>query len=217
MAETPRRLAVMNSELPESVSEDRRPTEFLLVRHAEKLHGPSDLGLSTTGREQAAVLAAQLRRLQPDSLYTSPLARAVETAREIGEACSLRVHVDRRLVERRIHGQDESAFRIEWNRSEGDRAYVSPGGESSLAAGHRLERALLAISDCDSGNRIIVVTHGGVVRDLLRNLSRSESNCERGNAFAPAIPLASITRLAKVDAGWEILSIGELAQEMGDR
>lgn len=75
-------------------------TEVWLVRHADCYLGLDDQAdedppLTALGREQAARLAARARRLAPDAVYSSPLRRALETARAISE----RVEVDDRLRE----------------------------------------------------------------------------------------------------------------------
>src|SRR5581483_1871106 len=83
-------------------------TEVLLVRHAdcyEALDGAQDdPPLSPTGREQARRLGERLRRLPIDAVYSSPLRRAVETARAI----SAEVVLDERLVE--VEADTSSGF-----------------------------------------------------------------------------------------------------------
>src|SRR5260370_1067719 len=73
-------------------------TEIWLVRHADcytEIVEVDDPPLSTLGREQAQRLAQRVRRAQPAVIYSSPLRRAVETARAITDD----IHVDGRLVE----------------------------------------------------------------------------------------------------------------------
>ena len=77
-------------------------TEVLLVRHGDCYDGLDDEGvddgnpaLSPTGREQARRLAARLRDLEIDAVYSSPLRRARETAELLGRPLTL----DERLVE----------------------------------------------------------------------------------------------------------------------
>ena len=73
-------------------------TEILLIRHADIYEGHpggQDPPLSDLGRYQAAKLALRLRPSMPGALYTSPLRRAIETARAIDAAYV----VDHRLTE----------------------------------------------------------------------------------------------------------------------
>jgi uncharacterized phosphatase len=63
-------------------------TRFFLVRHGEtewnrlrKIQGVSDIPLNDTGRAQAAALGDILSRHRFDLIVSSPLSRALETAR----------------------------------------------------------------------------------------------------------------------------------------
>jgi len=70
---------------------------LLLVRHGHvdgidppRFRGRRDVPLSEQGRRQARAVAACIgAEWQPGAIYTSPLARCVQTAAEIGSACSL--------------------------------------------------------------------------------------------------------------------------------
>jgi len=80
-----------------------------LVRHGEVANPRhvcyGDLpgfGLSLAGRRQAEAAAAHLARSHVDLLLTSPLQRAVETARAIGLRLGLEPVVDDRLTEWRL-------------------------------------------------------------------------------------------------------------------
>jgi len=64
------------------------PTRIYLVRHGatqlteeDRFAGSSDVNLSAEGQRQVASLAERLRNDKLDAIYTSPLARTVETAR----------------------------------------------------------------------------------------------------------------------------------------
>jgi len=56
---------------------------LLIVQHAENQATPGDPGLSETGLVQAQAAAEKLARLTVGALYSSPLRRALETARPI--------------------------------------------------------------------------------------------------------------------------------------
>jgi broad specificity phosphatase PhoE len=65
-------------------------TRILLIRHAEtdwnrirRFQGRSDLSLNQEGRDQAHALALGLKEESITAIYSSPLARAMETARLI--------------------------------------------------------------------------------------------------------------------------------------
>ncbi len=80
--------------------------EVLLVRHGEtdenasaRFQGRIDTRLNARGREQSRALAEAVRGEGLLALYSSPLLRAQETARIVGEAIGLEPILDERLVE----------------------------------------------------------------------------------------------------------------------
>src|SRR5690625_726702 len=82
-------------------------TRLILVRHGQtaynreaRLQGQIDIPLNVTGRRQAAVLAATVAENPPDMIISSPLSRAYDTARIVGEASGLDVHIDEAFLER---------------------------------------------------------------------------------------------------------------------
>ncbi len=98
----------------------------------------------------------------------------METAAPIAESCGVDPQVDERLRERRNWGdecpaQTAQQFLEDWRRSTVEREWSPASGDSSLDAGTRFVNALddLARSGAE---RIVVVSHGGVTIDGLRNL-----------------------------------------------
>src|SRR6476660_687129 len=80
--------------------------EVLLVRHgetddnaADRFQGRIDTPLNDRGREQSRALAATLAGEGLRALYTSPLARARETAAIVGALLGLEPVADERLME----------------------------------------------------------------------------------------------------------------------
>jgi probable phosphoglycerate mutase len=142
------------------------------VRHGEtswnaahRLQGISDVRLSDRGRAQAERLRLQLSRRSFDTVWSSDLSRARETAEIIwGEPI-----VDRRLRELNFGDLDG----LTWmDLDTGTRealiefdSFVAPKGESVAAMRVRITSFLDDLPDGDH----LVVTHGGVVR-LVSNL-----------------------------------------------
>ena len=164
-------------------------TELWLLRHAEstgnrdgKLQGQEDLPLSPLGQRQARALADRLtllhRRIPFVGLYASDLIRARETAETVGMACNLRVTCDRRLREIDVGGwsgltQDQISerFPAEWQAWQSRDPHMRRGGGESYAdALKRIQPALREVADRHPGGRILVVTHGGVLRAWLADL-----------------------------------------------
>jgi phosphoserine phosphatase len=81
-------------------------TEVILCRHGEtdwnrqgRYQGKTDIPLNARGREQARELARSLGALPIAAVYSSTLARAYETAREIARVHGLEVRRDARFDE----------------------------------------------------------------------------------------------------------------------
>ena len=149
----------------------------MLVRHgatswseAGRLCGWTDVALSPAGRARASALAPRLGRRGFDGVWSSDLSRALETARlAAGEPVA-----DARL--REIDFGDLEGCR--WDQLDastreallGFDGFRAPGGGS---AGDLRARAASFVGNLPPG-RHLVVTHGGVIRALLR-----ERGCER--------------------------------------
>jgi 2,3-bisphosphoglycerate-dependent phosphoglycerate mutase/probable phosphoglycerate mutase len=147
-------------------------TTFFLTRHAQSTGGPGDACLTTSGVAQARAIGEELRARPITRVYTSPLCRAVETAREIAAALAITtVEVDARLRERANWGdvpeQSWDEFFALWERSNGDRDFVIPGGVSARVAGERFDAFLRDTAAVWPGAEIVAVSHGGAIVDFL--------------------------------------------------
>jgi probable phosphoglycerate mutase len=171
-------------------------TTLVLIRHGEtdwnvegRYQGQADPPLNARGLAQAHELAAKLRDVGLDVLYTSPLRRALQTARVVADALGLRLHVEPRLME--IHQgdwqgrlRDEIAARYpelfrRWLTEPW--SVTPPGGESLSQVQARVYAALDDILARHPGQRIGLVTHRipialikvryqGLDRDAIRTL-----------------------------------------------
>ena len=77
-------------------------SRIFVVRHGKAAAGwdaDRDPGLDATGHEQAAAVAAELARLGPMALLTSPLRRARETAAPLARLWGVEPLVEPRLAE----------------------------------------------------------------------------------------------------------------------
>jgi len=150
----------------------------LLVRHgetddnaADRFQGRIDTPLNDRGRAQSLALAVALVPEGVRALYSSPLARARETAEIVGRRLGLEPIVfDDRLMEAdagawsgrlyaEIVADDEDAF-VAWRAREP--GFRFPGGESVEEQGARVAAALHDVA----GGPLpaLVVTHGGTIR-----------------------------------------------------
>jgi broad specificity phosphatase PhoE len=155
---------------------------ILLLRHAQstwnaerRWQGWADAPLSEEGERQAELAARRLRAEELTSVASSDLRRARRTAEFISQSLGLGpVGVERGLRERdvgewsgltaeevdeRWPGQREA-----WRTG---RLNAPPGGESTPALIDRVLEALHKLATAaEPTERLLVVTHGGVIRAL---------------------------------------------------
>lgn len=153
--------------------------ELILVRHGETVHnvnritqGWSDSDLSERGREQVLRLAERLKPMRPTALYSSPLGRAMSTARAIADATGLEiVPLDdlREMNYGRWEGRSFLDIRVEdediYRRWISDEDCPCPEGESHADVRRRLLRAFETVnSEQVNSERAVLVAHGTAIR-----------------------------------------------------
>jgi probable phosphoglycerate mutase len=165
------------------------PTTIVLVRHGEtdwnaasRVQGQSDRPLTARGREQARTLADALTAEPLDAVYSSDLSRARDTAEAIAgpRGLDVRTHPGLRekdfgtwegLTDTEVFARYPEARRGHW----GD-------GETPEELRERVLGSLREISARHPGQRLLVVTHGGPLRVVLRHCEvewqRPIANCE---------------------------------------
>ena len=174
--------------------------EVLLVRHgetddnaADRFQGRIDTPLNERGREQSRALAAALAGEGLRALYSSPLARARETAEIVGARLGLAPVYDARLMEAdagdwsgrlytEIVAGQPGAFDA-WRAR--DPGFRFPGGESVAEQAERVAAALL---DVAAGPLpALVVAHGGTLRAVegVDAPGGAIANCELHRIPAP--------------------------------
>jgi len=150
---------------------------WYLVRHGQSLgnvepgHG-ADPPLTDLGRQQARLTARRLaREAQVDGLFASPLRRAAETARIIGEAVGvepvtldwLKEHDVGPLAGKPLE-QIEAMWPGMWREELWDDwDWQPPGGESFREVYHRVSAGAEALRReyGDTDARLVLVLHGG--------------------------------------------------------
>ena len=138
-----------------------------------RFQGQRDTSLNSLGRKQAIQLADVCVGLGIESIFTSQLKRASDTAATIAEKLQLQVTVDDRLAEG-WRGRWEGRLFDEVRKSEPDEfaAWMSLANEFRFPEGESLidhrDRSLSAIKDIVAqGKRSLVVAHGGTIRFIL--------------------------------------------------
>jgi probable phosphoglycerate mutase len=160
--------------------------------------GRSDIPLTELGREQAGRAGGRLAGAGVDAVCSSPLRRAIDTARAIAHATAAPLTVDERLAEV-DYGPLEGLDRDRAGERFGD-AYENwrsdpfgspvPGMEPLDAA---LERARSATADALAAfERPVLVSHQGTLRLVLVALGEIDP----GAYFATQLPEAQPIEIA---------------------
>jgi broad specificity phosphatase PhoE len=145
-------------------------TVVYLVQHGEKERSPGDPGLTAIGRQQATRTGSWLRGRGVQTLCTSPLRRARDTAAGIAAVTGLTAQPDAQLRERLNWDGNMPwpAFLALLARTTHDRDFAPGNDESSRQAGTRLQAFLADLPG--TPGPVAAVAHGGITTDLLRNL-----------------------------------------------
>lgn len=177
MSKLPKRLAPFGFVAPDR----NTSTEFWVIRHGEsewnvtgQYQGQADVPLSPTGRKQARELAHRLAGLEFDAIYTSDLIRASSTAHTVARKLSKGLEIQSLPALREIHVGELSGLNKHQIREQyGD--YIAalqanpwatkrPGGESMADLYERCAEAFNQIRSQHPGERVLIFTHGGVIR-----------------------------------------------------
>lgn len=147
--------------------------KIVLWRHGQttwnverRFQGSTDIPLDDTGREQAVRAARLLAALDPTALIASPLQRAADTARALGDAAGLPVTFDPDLSERgggEWEGLTGAEIRARYPSEHA--IWQPPGGETTEQVAKRvtaaIERGLARLS---ASGLLVVASHGAALR-----------------------------------------------------
>jgi uncharacterized phosphatase len=160
-------------------------TTIGLLRHGQtnwnidfRLQGVTDIPLNETGIEQAKVAGQVLSTAADfgqswDLILSSPLSRARDTALMVSAALGIEgVDIEDLLLERSF-GEAEGLSHEEWKAKYDDTNHV-PGGETLEQLEARAWILLRQLAENYSGKRVLTVSHGALIRTLLRLVSQGE-------------------------------------------
>jgi alpha-ribazole phosphatase len=187
-------------------------TRLFLCRHGEpeepvrgRICGALDVGLSPRGREQAKQLAAALAPASFAAVYTSPLKRALETARVIAAARHLAPlevdelqEIDFGAFEGLTYDEAAARYPDVYRTWMEDPARVRfPGGEAYQDLRARVAAAFAEIPQRHEGRALTVVAHGGVIRAVLATWLEMSPEA----AFRLDVSYASVTVVDWLEGG----------------
>ncbi|MFC6338538.1 histidine phosphatase family protein [Pseudomonas sp. CCM 7891] len=159
-----------------------------LLRHGETelgggLRGSLDDALTATGWEQ--MRAAVVEQGPWDRLVSSPLQRCARFADELGARLDLPVTLEKDLQELHFgEWEGQSAAQLMQTQSEAlglfwadPYSFTPPQGEPVAGFSMRVLAAIARLHQAYAGQRVLVISHGGVMRLLLaqaRGLPREQ-------------------------------------------
>ena len=190
---------------------------LVLVRHQGQLDEP----LNAVGVQQAKAAAARFAPGMVDAIHCSDLLRASQTAAEIGAVTGVPVVPEAVWRERhfgRFQGwvyadiqrdDPETYRRIEARDPDLD----LQGGESLMQVRARIEAALAGLVQRYRGQRVVVVSHGGVLDAIYRLVTGKPVSEPRDFP----IHNACICQLRWQAGRWEILQWADIAHLVASR
>lgn len=155
---------------------------LILSRHGEtawnkeqRLQGSQDIPLSKKGIKQAEFLAKKLTTLKIDTIITSKLQRASQTAEIVGKKLGIRIEKKHGFNER-SYGQFEGRI---WSEVKKELAvsglildsFAEPFADFSA----RVLATLNNLLTRHLNQKILIICHGGVLRVLLEHLRKTPS------------------------------------------
>jgi 2,3-bisphosphoglycerate-dependent phosphoglycerate mutase len=220
---------------PASYPQSRFPdipgsADILLIRHGQSepyvpgtpfplVEGHADPGLTPGGQEQARRLADRLATAGVDAIYVSTLRRTTQTAAPLAARLGLTPQVEPRLREVHLGDWEGGEYRqrvaerdpVVRQVFEQERWEVIPGAETSASLAARVRAAIERLAAAQSGHRLAVFTHGGVIGQALALASGS-----RPFAFLSA-DNGSISRLVVTGQHWIVRGFNDTAHLDGSR
>jgi probable phosphoglycerate mutase len=204
-----------------------RTTHILIVRHGQtdanaggRLQGHQPTPLNMAGLRQANLLAGRLAGYAPAAgvIISSDLPRATQTAGPIAAACGLSIQTDPAWRERGfglLEGKPIGNEKL-WQVAAGE--IDPPGAEPSSDFQTRIRSALLAIPKLYAEHKVvIVVTHGGPMRSILKMLADGRLETIRGHdpIEIVTVPNCSILHLIarhhRTGIRWKIETINDIS------
>ncbi|MCY7325509.1 MAG: histidine phosphatase family protein [Microbacteriaceae bacterium] len=156
-------------------------THLYLVRHGEtdwnaarRIQGSTDIPLNETGRAQARRTGRLLASRRWDAVVASPLSRAFETASIIAGEIGLPEPERLDSIVERRYGAAEGLDYLTLDATYPTGVPV-PGRESRHEVAARVLPALADLAERHLGQRLVVVSHGGVIRTVLNSVAPGEA------------------------------------------
>ncbi len=154
-------------------------TTILLIRHGEtewnasgRWQGQSDIPLNEKGMSQAKLLANRLRSWPIDTIISSDLRRATQTASVLGDALNLQPMIDKSWRERNGGSFEgltarELEAKADFHGPRDDKNWAPLKGETNLQVAERVQLSFDKVVKNHPDEMVAIVTHGGTIITLL--------------------------------------------------
>jgi probable phosphoglycerate mutase len=193
----------------------RGAADLILVRHGESaparmdepfplVDGRADPPLDPQGRKEADRVAERLAGEDVAAVYVTSLRRTAETGAPLAARLGLTPKVEPGLVEVHLGEWEGGIFRLKFAERDpialrmytDERWDVIPGAESNAVVEARVRDAIGRIAAAHPDQRVVVVTHGGIIATIV-----SLATGSRPFAFLGA-DNGSLTHLVVTDNQW---------------
>ena len=148
-----------------------------LIRHGQKESHPGNPALTPLGILQAQQTGKYLTQFPISEIISSPYKRTQETAQYIGKQLNLGFTTNE-LLKERINWDStlisKETFLSEVTKTTNDRNYIPKWGDSSKSAGERIQKLIKSL-DLKRKRHIVLISHGSVITDFLRNIFKDEA------------------------------------------
>lgn len=150
-----------------------------LIRHGEtdwnkelRLQGREDIALNERGRQQAHRCGEGIEALKVDLIVSSPLQRAKETAKIIGDCLGLNhVTLDSDIIERDFGEASGMTYEEKNKKYENQKI---PGFEETDALLTRMLRAIKKYQMEYPDGNVLMVSHGGIINAILSFITKGK-------------------------------------------
>jgi probable phosphoglycerate mutase len=204
----------------QTIRKDESATRLVLVRHGEtdwnaesRLQGHRPVPLNAHGRNEAKLLARRVAAERPRNLYSSDLARAMQTAQIIAEETGLEIIATPKLREAdfgqwegktyaEVQADSPAAF-DNWVQSDFHNA--PPGGESAAELRERVIAFLAEVIEKHPGRTSALVTHGGPCKYAIAHTL----GISPGGIYRYAVDNASVHIIEIGPYGWRLATLND--------
>lgn len=179
-----------------------KQTKIILIRHGQSVGnatrtilGHTDLDLSEHGYIQAQATANYLKDEKIDKIYSSDLKRAINTAIPHAKIRNINIITNENLREMYVGAWENMKVDdiiSKWGREVYEKwidsfgTFTFPDGESVRDGGQRFYKEVLAISNDNLGNTVLISAHAAVIRSFWAIISGVE-----WSQVAEKLPFAS--------------------------